>query len=299
MITMDVGVELGREYTKEEIEAIFDTNFGSRMKGITLRRWNDGTPYIIIFSREEGPYTDRMEGDILYYDGEGLGKDQKLTTANKTLMESNQTGRPIFGFRQREDSDRWRYIGILKVIDCNYILKEGYKTYEFKLKKQDVALPENLASELDELIEQSHMEKPQLTEEPTVHSANRKQRDSVFRNKIKEIYDNQCAVCGKRRFTPANYPEVEASHIYPKEKNGSDDLRNGIALCKLHHWAFDNGLLAITNDYQVLVRDEIKSNTDYEEIYMYEGKEIQLPDPQELKPHSLFLTEHRRLHGFE
>lgn len=296
---MDVDLELWREYSKGEVETIFNTKFGSRIKGINIRRWVDGTPYIIIFSKEEGPYSDRLERDILYYDGEGRGKDQKLTPANKALINSNETGRPIFGFRQRKDSNKWQYIGILKVIDYNYILKDGYKTYEFKLKIQNIPLPETTSSELDAINERSKKEEPQLTEETITHSVNRKQRNEVFRSKIKEIYEYRCAICGKKRFTLAKYPEVEASHIYPKEKNGSDDLRNGIALCKLHHWAFDNGLLAITNDYHVIVRDEIKSDTNYEEIYKYDGKKIQLPKCPQLYPHPIFLTAHRELHGFE
>ena len=52
-------------------------NFGNRIKGITLRRWTDNTPYIILFSRERGPYIDRISGNILYYDREGQHKDQE------------------------------------------------------------------------------------------------------------------------------------------------------------------------------------------------------------------------------
>jgi predicted restriction endonuclease len=40
-------------------------------------------------------------------------------------------------------------------------------------------------------------------------------------------------------------PEVQGAHIYPKGRDGSDDLRNGICLCRRHHWAMDAGWISI------------------------------------------------------
>jgi len=34
---------------------------------------------------------------------------------------------------------------------------------------------------------------------------------------------------------------------------GSDDIRNGIALCQFHHWAFDPGWLSFTDDHEIIV----------------------------------------------
>jgi len=119
-----VNLDVNNEYSKEEIENIFNTKFGFNIKGITLRIWDDSIPYIILFSKERGPYNDREDGNI----------DQKLTTANKTLLNSNESGRIIFGFRQYVNSNKWLYIGELKLVDYEYINKNGYMTYQFKLK---------------------------------------------------------------------------------------------------------------------------------------------------------------------
>jgi len=131
---INANISKNRNYTIKEIEDIFSTNFGNRIKGITLRRWKDNTPYTLIFSRKYGPYSDNIVNNILYYDGEGLNKDQKLTVANKAILESNDTNRIIFGFRQEELNGKWNYLGILKLIDHEYKMKNGYKRYEFKLK---------------------------------------------------------------------------------------------------------------------------------------------------------------------
>lgn len=294
---MDVEITIGEELSKEEIEGKFNTKFGSRIRGINLRQWGDGTPYIILFSRVDGPYSDKFEGNIFYYDGEGLGKDQELTTNNKALIKSNEAGRTIYGFRQKEVG-KWEYIGVLEVLDYTYIEKSGFKTYEFKLKKTELDIPEVLASESKEIIE-SVQDEPKLKDDNSYDIVKRKRRNAAFSRIIKQVYDYSCAICGKKRFTHAGYPEVEAAHIYPKSKNGADDPRNGICLCKLHHWAFDNGLFSIKDDFSIIINDIIRNNDNYEEIYDFENNKIILPKNKELQPVSLYLKEHRKLHEFE
>ena len=42
-------------------------------------------------------------------------------------------------------------------------------------------------------------------------------------------------------------------HIIPKRSQDTDDQRNGISLCRTHHWAFDRGLFGITDERKVYV----------------------------------------------
>lgn len=289
-------IRIGDILSKEEIEIKFDTNFGNRIRGINLRRWEDGTPYIIIFSRSDGPYFDKFEDGLLYYDGEGQGKDQKLTTNNKALIESNTKGKTIFGFRQKEVG-KWEYLGVLEVLDYNYFEKHGFMTYEFKLKLIGVDIPDFISSESKEIMELVKY-KPRLKDEVKYDNVNRKRRNDSFRKIVKKAYGYSCAICDKKRYNLGGYPEVEAAHIYPKSKDGSDDPRNGIALCKLHHWAFDNGLMSIKDNFSILVNDQIKNDMNYEEIYRFENKLLKLPEDTDLKPSDIYLSEHRKLHGF-
>ena len=141
---------LNQEYAKEEIEEIFETKFGARIKGITLRRWNDNTPYILLFSKQNGPYDDRIEGDTFYYDGEGLDKDQELTVANKALMNSNVDTRVIYGFIQENQSNKWKFVGLLKVLGYDYVLKNDFKKYVFKIQKTLLESSEEISTDLVE-----------------------------------------------------------------------------------------------------------------------------------------------------
>lgn len=66
-----------------------------------------------------------------------------------------------------------------------------------------------------------------------------------FREDVRQAYDWRCVMCGSR-FPTTSYnqkPGVDAAHILPWADYDLDTISNGIALCKLHHWAFDEGLL--------------------------------------------------------
>lgn len=53
-------------------------------------------------------------------------------------------------------------------------------------------------------------------------------------------YGPECAACGM-----ALEAVLEAAHLRPKARAGSDDPRNGLVLCATHHRAFDAGLFAV------------------------------------------------------
>jgi len=52
--------------------------------------------------------------------------------------------------------------------------------------------------------------------------------------------------------------ELDAAHIVPRSRLGADDARNGIALCKRHHWAFDAGLFGIGNQREIIVPQSVR-----------------------------------------
>ena len=81
-----------------------------------------------------------------------------------------------------------------------------------------------------------------------------------FRQAIIEAYDYKCAFCGLKLQSPNKLMwEVEAAHIVPHSIRGKDDIWNGIALCRLHHWAFDVGWFTVSPDFDILSSDNLKS----------------------------------------
>lgn len=76
-------------------------------------------------------------------------------------------------------------------------------------------------------------------------------RSFDFSNRIMIAYQHACCVCD------IQMDLLDAAHIVPVGAPlGSDDTRNGLALCTLHHKAYDAGLLGIKPDYSI----EISSN---------------------------------------
>lgn len=78
-------------------------------------------------------------------------------------------------------------------------------------------------------------------------------RSEAFRREIKHIYNYTCAVCRSRILTMDGKSATEAAHIIPFRDTKDDDIRNGISLCKLHHWAFDEGLISFSKTYKIMI----------------------------------------------
>jgi putative restriction endonuclease len=145
-----------------------------------------------------------------------------------------------------------------------------------------------------------------LAQDPKLHEGLDRQatqiyarlRSAAFEIGVKKLYGFRCAICGSGLRTPDQKPEVQSAHIYPKRLDGSDDIRNGIYVCRRHHWAMDAGWISIADDYTILVREDLPDHNDYQFIAEYEGEKIRLPSVAGSAPDATYLREHRGLTGF-
>jgi putative restriction endonuclease len=120
-------------------------------------------------------------------------------------------------------------------------------------------------------------------------------RDQGFRRHVVTTYDHRCALCGVRIITPEQYTAVEAAHIVPWSKSQNDDIRNGMALCKLCHWAFDNGMMGVCENYGVITSRHISAQPNAPGFLLtLTGRSIIGPAEQALWPAHEYLAEHRR-----
>lgn len=109
-----------------------------------------------------------------------------------------------------------------------------------------------------------------------------------FRDFVLFAYDYKCAITGKS-IRYKNLNNLEAAHIQPRAHAGTYLPCNGLALCRDMHWAFDKGFITITDEYTVMVHDEMKG-TMLSEI---DGKRISVPDDPYFQPEKKFLKHHR------
>jgi putative restriction endonuclease len=116
-----------------------------------------------------------------------------------------------------------------------------------------------------------------------------------FRRIVVNSYDHRCALCGVRIVTPEGHTVVDAAHIVPWRKTQNDDIRNGMALCKLCHWSFDEGMMGLSDNYDVIVSHQITANPNVPGFLVtLSGRGAILPTDRVLWPELEYLKEHRR-----
>ena len=119
-------------------------------------------------------------------------------------------------------------------------------------------------------------------------------RSAGFRKAIMRLYKYTCAVCRLCIITTDGESATEAAHIIPFRISQNDDVRNGVSLCKLHHWAFDKGLISLSNTYKVIVSPLFVEQGPMEwRLTKLRGKSILLPEHDQLHPAPDALDWHR------
>jgi len=127
---------------------------------------------------------------------------------------------------------------------------------------------------------------------------NKKVRSRMFREKVIEAYDKQCALTGMRLINGGGRAEVQAAHIKSVEANGPDSVNNGIALSGTIHWMFDRGLLSLSDEYKILVSRKVNNTEEVDRLINKDRRAI-LPIKEANWPHPKYLKWHREHHNFE
>jgi len=113
-------------------------------------------------------------------------------------------------------------------------------------------------------------------------------RHTLFPAIVRSLYGDACAVC-RVHAAAGSASVVEAAHILPFSDFHNDDPRNGLALCKNHHWAFDVGAISIAPDYTVQVSRKLAA-ADY---FAPQSAKLMLPSDTQCLPALEALAWHR------
>lgn len=117
-------------------------------------------------------------------------------------------------------------------------------------------------------------------------------RDVAFRRKVRAAYGDRCAMSGLRLTNGGGRPEVQAAHIRPVERQGSDSVRNGLALSGTLHWMFDRGLVSVADDLTILVSRNKVPREVTDRLLVPDGRLRPPLDPRDA-PHPENLRWHR------
>jgi putative restriction endonuclease len=201
---------------------------------------------ISITSLLGGKYADTIHAklEIFDYKYRGTNPDHPDNVGLRDLMKGNI---PFVCFLRIAEN---KYFPIWPA----YIIKENRSTYSFSVVFDDM-------SYIIQGSESANAAESELSlgrkEYITVTSL-RRVHQKAFREIVLKAYRNQCALCGLR-----HCELLDAAHIIgDKEDNGDPIIQNGLSLCKIHHSAFDQNIIGITPQFNVIVRDDVLEEID-------------------------------------
>jgi len=88
-------------------------------------------------------------------------------------------------------------------------------------------------------------------------TARRRAHQAAFRHQVVRAYAVQCAMCRLK-----HGELLDAAHIIEDAQGGRPEVSNGVALCKIHHAAFDTNIVGIRPDMTAHVRTDILYEID-------------------------------------
>jgi hypothetical protein len=288
--------------TKDFIPGI--QRFHHLISGIYKPAWSEYA--ISIVTKPGSPY--EKKDDVIFLDdgrwlmtysprSGGLDKSD-----NRALVKCMDTSTPLAVFKQLSDktsSQRSTYLvlglGVITGFDSNngvFIIESvDWQTLE---RTTSVILDEELRYEVQLYAQLTNEFHPFICDEKATYSVSAQKRDIAFRKLVITEYEYHCSVCGMK-FQLGELVEAQAAHIVPKNKRGTDDPRNGLSLCRTHHWAFDNGLFSLSDNYQVTISPVVsRAETANFSLAAFSDRQISLPENEILFPHQLALDWHRK-----
>lgn len=166
--------------------------------------------------------------------------------------------------------------------------------FSHKIHQIEKLLHKNAFAELQEnlILEGGKVYKPEelKTEENFIV------RDALFRQTILNIYGHSCAFCGLKVVDPFEKFIVDGAHIKPFSIFYDDQINNGMALCKNHHWAFDNFWFTISNNYTIIINNQIyEVSPCAEPMSKFHGKQLTLPEKKEYYPRKDAVEWHQQI----
>ena len=258
-----------------------------------------------------------MAGEVFYFelDGEVFVRASEFVPA--AIVKSGPSARLVDYaniWKPRDWGTNRFWMGMADIM-VMYYHQKGLNAFKYRIDNHVITLPKTLKDEVRDHLDAPLPEGvPPLIVPPFTPSDEnlddlppqgdetyrfRKERvnQGVFRDEILNAYGNRCCITG------IDIKELlVASHIKPwkdSDPNEKTDPRNGLCLNALHDRAFDRGLIAIADDFTVMVSNKLASYKNKENEAMhkmlldYDGKKIKLPANRS-KPLIELLMWHRK-----
>jgi putative restriction endonuclease len=225
-----------------------------------------------ITTSPDGPYEDKFGDQYLRYRYRGRDPEHR---DNRGLREAMTRGLPLVHFYGLLPN---RYLATWPV----FIVGDNPRDLAFTVAVDDTRYTWLAADQFEQgwvSRETESIRRAYITSEVRVRL-----HQTAFRERVLEAYQQQCAFCRLR-----HQELLEAAHIIPDNyPEGEPLVPNGMALCSLHHRAFDRAFLGLRPDYTIEVRPDILIEKDgptlAHAIQALHGSRISLPRTIGLRP---------------
>lgn len=184
----------------------------------------------------DAPYDDEVGADgIVHYKWRGT---DPAHPDNRALREAMARSAPLAYFYPMAR-------GVYQAIYPVYLVDENPQRHEF-------------AVELGEYSSGSEADATSLDRRYARRLTLQRLHQVVFRPRVLRAYESRCALCRL-----GHAPLLDAAHILPDHhRRGEPVVPNGLAMCKIHHAAYDANIIGIRPDRVVEVRDDVLTEID-------------------------------------
>lgn len=116
-----------------------------------------------------------------------------------------------------------------------------------------------------------------MMDETITQQVQKQRRGRLFVEEVLDSYERQCAICNQSIRLGDALIGIDACHVKPIQHFGDDYVTNGIALCKIHHWALDRGAISISENRDLLISPKLNGSRINEYFHEFAQKPIFLP----------------------
>lgn len=171
----------------------------------------------------------------------------------------------------------------------------GFDEPNFTLLQQHPALIDTLAQQILAQHFPASLQEIIADEMGFVPDSIDKSRDPRFRQQVLRAYNYQCAVCGFNLRHDDISVGVEAAHIKWKQFGGPCTVANGLALCSIHHRAFDTGSIGLDENMRIVVSAGVNGSDMVQRLFWdFAQRPLALPLSAVNYPDERFVGWHRQ-----
>jgi putative restriction endonuclease len=185
---------------------------------------------------QEPPYSDSIDAEgLIRYKYHGLDPNHSDNRALRAAMESEAEMAYFVGVDRGVYVPRWPV----------WVVAEDPANHEFAIS-------------VDHGLQLSHLALDPSRRAYVARLVQERLHQPVFRSRVLRAYESSCAMCRLR-----HAELLDAAHILRDgHPLGDPVVPNGLALCKIHHAAFDQNILGVRPDLLIEVQPKVLAEID-------------------------------------